>query len=239
MQAACRRAALRRGAASAWIPIVAVTAAIALVAACASGPPPSPVELGERALAAGDWRAARGHFAEALRADASDGRAWLGQARAQLRGREPEAALGSLARLARLDPARLREPDGRATHADVLEAAAQARLAASRSEPALAAVRALAKLAPDRRGLDRLLGRALVAEGTRRRLLGERDAALALYREACRVTPATLEAWVAAVELLIETGRGREARAVLEAARQVHPTAGAIRTLTLQTLGMR
>jgi tetratricopeptide (TPR) repeat protein len=206
--------------------------------ACASGPPPTPTALGEAALAEGDWRSARRHFGEALKLDSHNGRAWVGQARAQLAGREPEAALQSFSRLARVDGDRFRGealPD----YADALEAAAQTRLASRKSEAALVAVRALAQLEPDRRGLDRLLGRALVAEAERRRLLGERGPALSLYREACRVAPQELDAWVAAVEILLEQRKRKQAMQLLEAARKAHPTAGSIRTLTLQAMKIR
>ena len=206
--------------------------------ACASGPPPTPTALGEAALAEGDWRTARRHFGEALQLDSRNGRAWVGQARAQLAGRDPEAALQSFSRLAKIDADRFRGealPD----YADALEAAAQARLARRKPDAALAAVRALAQLEPDRHGLNRLLGRALAAEAERRRLLGERGPALSLYREACRVAPQELDAWVAAVEILLEQRKRKEAMRLLEAARKAHPTAGSIRTLTLQAMRIR
>jgi tetratricopeptide (TPR) repeat protein len=212
--------------------------ALGLVLGCASGPPPTPVELGEAALERGDWRAAKTHFAEALRLDAEQGRAWHGQARAQLRGRDPEGALRSLSSLARAD-AETFSGEARSTYTDSLEAVTRLRLDREQSEAAMVAVRALVDLDPERRGLARLLGSALVREAERRRLLGDRDSALALYREACRVVPQTLEAWVGAVEILLEAKKGREAVRLLEAARKVHPTAGAIRSLSLQALQLR
>jgi tetratricopeptide (TPR) repeat protein len=209
-----------------------------LLVGCASGPPPTPTELGEAALAQGDWPAARVHFAEALRLDARDARAWQGQARAELSEREPEAALRSLSRLSEVDPERFRR-EARALYVETLEAATEQRLARRQSEAALVAVRALARLEPERRGLDRLLGRALLAEAERRRLQGERQAALQLYREACEVTPGALEAWVATAEILLEKRKGKEAIRVLQAARAHHPTASAIRLLTRQALKAR
>ncbi|HEB90303.1 MAG TPA: tetratricopeptide repeat protein [Deltaproteobacteria bacterium] len=209
-----------------------------LAAGCASGPPPTPVERGEAALAAGDWREARDHFAEALRLDGRSARAWLGRARAELAGRDPEAALRSLARLSKVD----RDffvGNARPTWGEALEAATVDRLARGKSREALASVRALARLEPGRRGLDPLLGRTLIAEADRLRWSGDRKAALALYREAVQVVPETLEAWVGAAEILLESRRGSEAMALLEAARKRHPTAGVIRALTLQAMAMR
>jgi len=217
---------------------IAILLQAVLLQGCASGPPPSPVELGETALESGDWRAAKTHFADALRIDSRSGRAWLGQARAQLAGRDPEGALRSLTSLSKVDR-RLFSEAARSTYADALEAATEGRLARDQSEAALAAVRALSKLEPDRRGLNRLLGRSLIAEGDRLRWRGDPKSALALYSEACRVVPQTLGAWVGAAEILLEFKRGKEAMQLLEAARKTHPTAGQIRTLTIQALSLR
>ena len=212
--------------------------AVTLVQGCASGPPPTPTELGLSALEGGDWRAAKTHFATALEADASDGVAWHGQARAQLAGRDPEAALASLGRLSKVEPARFRDA-ALPTYRDALEGAARHRLDRDQSEAALQAVRALAKLEPARRGLPRLLGQALLAEANRLRLRGRRDEAFALFKEACHVTPGTLEVWVGAAEILLEKRQGKKAIRLLEQARKQHPTAGSIRTLTLQAMRVR
>jgi len=209
-----------------------------LLHGCASGPPPTAVELGETALASGDWRAAKTHFAEALRVDSRSGRAWFGQARAQLAGRNPEGALGSLSSLSRVDRP-LFVGGARSTYAEGLEAAARQRLRREQSEAALVAIRALVKLEPERRGLRPLLGRALVDEAGRMRWLGDRSGALVLYREACRVVPHTLDAWLGAAEILLELRRGKEAMRLLETARKTHPTAGQIRSLTIQALDFR
>ena len=69
--------------------------------------------------------------------------------------------------------------------------------------------------------------------------MGEAKPALALYREACEVTPGNLEAWVGAAEILLEKKKRKEAIRLLEAARANHPTAGAIRTLSLQAMRIR
>lgn len=206
--------------------------------ACASGPPPTATELGWSALDTGDWRSAKTHFAAALDADPADGRAWHGQARAQLEGRDPEAALLSLTRLGKVDPGGFRGIAS-GTYSDTLYAAVARRLDRHQSEAALAAARALVQIDAGRSGSDRLLGQALLAEATRKRLGGERDAAYALYSEACQVTPGTLDAWVGAAEILLEKREGRKAIRLLEAARKTHPTAGAIRTLTLQAMRVR
>ncbi|GEM_PF-3562648 len=210
----------------------------AFVAGCASGPPPTLTELGWTALETGDWRAAKQHFGEALRVDSRNASAWHGQAEAQLSGRDPEAALRSLGSLSKVDSARF-QGEARPTYANALEAATKQRLEHAQPEAALAAVRALAKLDPDRRGLSRLLGAALLAEADHKRLRGHPKAALGLYKEACRVAPAELEAWVGAVEILLERKKGREAMRLLEAARKSHPTAGIIRTLARQAMKYR
>jgi tetratricopeptide (TPR) repeat protein len=205
---------------------------------CASGPPPSPVEMGEADLASGDWRSAKSHFAEALRVDPASGRAWLGQARAQLVGRDPEGALRSLSSLSRIDRAPF-SGEARSTYVDSLRAATSVRLAREQSEAALVAARALVKLEPNRQDLDQLLGRALIAEAERRRWLGDQQAALSLYREATHIVPNTLDAWIGAAEILIELKQGRQAMKLLEVARKTHPTAGQIRSLTIQALDFR
>jgi len=212
--------------------------ALGLVPGCASGPPPTPTELGLAALEAGDWRLAKTHFAAALEANESNGVAWHGQARAQLAGRDPEAALASLGRLSKVEPTRFRDA-ALPTYQEALDRAARHRLDRDQSEAALQAVRALAKLEPARRGLPRLLGQTLLAEANRLRLRGRRDAAFALLKEACSVTPGTLEVWVGAAEILLEKRQGKKAIRLLEQARKQHPTAGSIRTLTLQAMRVR
>ena len=209
-----------------------------LCQACAGGPPPTAVELGESALSQGDWRSAKKHFAEALRIESRFGRAWLGQARTQLMARDPEGSLRSLSSLSKVEPALFRI-EGREPYLQALDGAARSRLAHQKNESALVAVRALAKLDPDRRGLGPLLGQALIGEADRRKWKSERSQALALYREACIVVPGKLDAWVGAAEILLEQGQGKEAIELLGMARKRHPTAGAIRTLTIQALSIR
>jgi predicted Zn-dependent protease len=214
--------------------------ALAFVAleGCATAPPPTDMELGEQALAHGDWREARNHFAIALKKNPREGRAWLGEARAHLAGRDPEAALRSLGSLAKVDAERFKL-DGRPVYADALHGAAVRRLDQKQSQAALVAVRALAEWEPDRRGLNRLLGDTLIAEGTRLRLRGQREAAYALFREAALVVPQRLDGWLAAAEIMIESNRGKDAVRLLEAARKFHPTAGEIRMLSIQALSAR
>jgi tetratricopeptide (TPR) repeat protein len=211
---------------------------VVLLQGCASGPPPTPIELGEAALAEGDWSSAKSHFADALRMDARVGRAWLGTARAQLMARDAEGALRSLGRLSKVDR-NLFLSDARESYGDALDGAARLRLDRKKSESGLVAVRALSKLDPERRGLSSLLGRALIAEAGRRSWQGDRARALALYREACAVVPGKLDAWIGAAEILLELHRGKEAMQLLAMARKHHPTAGSIRTLTIQALSVR
>ena len=221
-----------------FIAIVLLALVIALIEGCASGPPPTDTELGEQALARGDWRRAKSHFAIALKKDPRAGRAWLGQSRAQIDGRDPESALRSLSSLAGVDPERFRG-EGRAVYANALHEAAAARLAKGQSQAALVAARALAKLEPQRRGLDRVLGEAILAEAGRLRLRGNREAAFALYQEAAKFVPQRLEGWLGAAEILIESNRGKVAVRLLQAAREYHPTSGEIRMLSIQALSAR
>ena len=212
--------------------------AAALLQGCVSGPPPTAVELGEAALSQGDWRSAKTHFADALRGDSRLGRAWLGQARAQLMARDPEGSLRSLSSLSKIDRDLFRG-EARVPYGDALEGATRSRLGQKKPESALVAVRALSKLEPDRRGLSSLLGRVLIAEADHRKWQGDSARALMLYREACTVVPGTLEAWIGAAEILLEMGQGKEAIHLLALARKRHPTAGSIRTLTIQALNLR
>lgn len=221
-----------------FIGIVLLALLLALFEGCASGPPPTDTELGEQALARGDWRQAKNHFSIALRKDPRAGRAWLGQSRAQIAGRDPEAALRSLSSLAKVDPERF-SGEGRPVYAKALHEAAAARLAKGQSQAALVAARALAKLEPGRRGLDRVLGEAILAEAGRLRLRGNREAAFALYQEAAKVVPQRLEGWLGAAEILIESNRGKVAVRLLQAAREYHPTSGEIRMLSIQALSAR
>jgi tetratricopeptide (TPR) repeat protein len=211
---------------------------MSLAHGCASGPLPTAVERGEAALSSGDWRGAKTNFIEALQAESRSGRAWFGLARAQWVGRDPEGVLRSLASLSKVDR-KLFMGEARATYANALEGATRRRLTTKQSEAALVAVRVLVKIEPERRGLEMLLGRTLISEAARIRWQGEPDRALDLYREACQVAPGKLQAWVGAAEILLERKRGQEAMRLLEVARKAHPTAGQIRTLTIQALGLR
>lgn len=208
------------------------------MAGCASGPPPTETELGEQALGRGEWHEARIHFAIALRTDPRDGRAWLGQAKAQIGERDPEAALESLGSLAEVDPVHFREL-GRTAYADALEGAAVGRLNRKKTPQALEAARALKKLDPERAGLDRLLGNAILAEASRLRRRGQVRPAFALYQEATRVVPQRLEGWLGAAEIMIESNQGKGAVRFLEAARRYHPTSGEIRMLSIQAISSR
>jgi tetratricopeptide (TPR) repeat protein len=211
---------------------------LVLLSACANGPPATPTMLGEAALSQGDWQKAKTHFAEALRIDSNVGRAWLGQAHAQWLGRDPEGSLRSLSSLSKIDR-KLLLSEARSLYADSLQGATEDRLRRKKSELALVSVRALSKLDPDRRGLASLLGRVLIGEAERWKWAGDGEKALSFYREACVVVPDSLESWVGAAEILLKMGDGREAIRLLAVARKRHPTAGSIRTLTIQALSLR
>jgi len=218
--------------------LVSLVLFVALVEGCASGPPPTPTELAEQALLRGDWKTAQRQFEIALHTEPRSGRAWLGAARAHLAGHDAEQALSSLGMLARVDPPRFKG-EGKPTYADALEGVTRLRLARKQTPSALVAVRALATLDPERRGLSRILGDAILAEADRRRLRGDRQAAFALFQEATRVVPQKLSGWIGAAEMLIESQQGKGAVRLLESARQYHPTSGEIRLLTIQALEVR
>lgn len=218
--------------------VVALLIANFALPACVNGPPPTDVELGELALARGDWRQAKIHFAIALNRDSRNGRAWLGQAKAEVAGRDPEAALRSIKSLAQVDPATF-QSDSRATYADALHGAAAARLAQKQTPAALVAARALAKLDPERTGLVRLMGDTLLAEAGRLRLVGQPKAAFTLFREAAQIAPQRLDAWIGAAEIMIESNRGKDAVRLLEAGRRYHPTSREIRMLSIQAVSAR
>ena len=209
----------------------------ALIGGCASGPPPTSTELGEQALLRGDWRTAQRQFEIALHSDPRSGRAWLGAARAHLAGHDAEEALSSLGMLARVDPERFKG-EGRPTYADALEGVTRVRLARRQTPSALVAARALAKLEPERPGLYRILGDAILAEADRRRLRGDRQSAFALFQEASRVVPQKLSGWIGAAEMLIESQQGKGAVRLLDSARQYHPSSTEIRALTIQAIGV-
>ena len=218
--------------------LLGILISLAFLNGCANGPPATPTMLGEAALAQGDWRQAKTHFAEALHIDSKAGRAWLGQAHAQWLGRDPEGSLRSLSSLSKVDR-KLFLSEARSVYADSLEGATKGRLRQEKSELALVSVRALSKLDPNRRGLAPLLGRVLIGEAERWKWAGDSEKALSFYREACVVVPDSLEGWVGAAEILLKRGDGREAMRLLVVARERHPTAGSIRTLTIQALSLR
>lgn len=212
--------------------------ALLFLPSCAAGPPPTATERGLAALAREEFAIASGYFAEALRANPQNGEAWQGQATAQVGALDPESALRSLARLAQVDAARF-SGEGKATYADALASATKQRNAQGHHEAALQSARALVQLDPERRGLDRLFGQALLKEGERLARFGRQKQAFALYAEACKIVPQQLEAWVGAAEILIVSGKGKAAVRLLESARKHHPTAGSIRSLTLQAMRNR
>jgi predicted Zn-dependent protease len=153
-------------------------------------------------------------------------------------GRDSEAALRSLSSLSKTDR-RLFLSEARSDYAEALESATEKRLDREKTQSALTSVRALSKLDPHRRGLASLLGRVLVAEAERSKWASHSEQALSFYREACSVDPGSLEAWVGAAEILLRMGHGREAMRLLAAARERHPTAGSIRTLSIQASSLR
>ena len=216
---------------------IAVGALLAL--ACTNPPPLSQTQLGEWALDNdGDWRQARIHFALALREDPRSARALHGQARAHLAARDPEAALASLGKIVKYDPAYFKTT-AQKTYGNALEGVTVRRVAGNKTKSGLVSARALYKLDPNRSGVKRLLGQALLAEADHRRLRGDRKTAYVLFEEACGVVPQEIAGWVGAAEILIEYGKNKDAVRLLKAARRFHPTSGQIRTLSIQAISTR
>lgn len=210
-----------------------------LAMACTNPPPLSETQLGEWALDNdGDWRQAKIHFALALRAEPRSARALHGQARAHLAARDPEAALASLGKIVKYDPAYFKTKAG-ATYGNALEAVTVRRIAGKKTQAGLVSARALVKHDPNRTGVKRLLGQALLAEADHRRLRGDRKTAYVLFEEASRVAPQEIAGWIGAAEILIEYGKNKQAVQMLKAARRFHPTNGEIRTLSIQAISTR
>lgn len=210
-----------------------------LVIACTHPPPLSETQLGEWALDNdGDWRQAKIHFALALRAEPRSARALHGQARAHLASRDPEAALASLGKIVKYDPAFFKAK-AQKTYGDALEGVTIRRIAGKKTAAALVSARALAKLDPNRSGGKRLLGQALLAEADHRRLRGDRKTAYVLFEEASRVVPQEIAGWIGAAEILIEYGKNQQAVQMLTNARRFHPTSGEIRMLSIQAISKR
>lgn len=217
--------------------LVALLLVLAGLQGCRSGPPPSLVERGEAAYAIGEFRHAELLFGEALSLDSSDLRAIHGQARTVLALHDPEASLRLYAQLARVDRVYfvgVAQEDYPAT----LYAAAESRLAGGQPGSALKALRMLQKAEPSRRGLADLLGRTLTAQGERFAMHGRREQAMAMFKEAIHQTPQAADPYVGAAEILLASGKQKEALVLLTDARKYNPSDNRVRALTVQAMGL-
>lgn len=209
-----------------------------LLAACQSGPPPSWVEQGDAALAAGEAQRADAFYVRALEEGTPEAaRALHGRARAALVLRDPERALRIYRGLARTHRAYWQDA-ARADYAEALFAAGRQRLADGRAAEAVEALRAARRVDPARDALGRWLRKALCAHAEALAMHGRRDEALGLFREAFEADPGAIGAYVGAAEILIGTGRKQEALALLEVARRADPNDGRVRALTMEAMGL-
>jgi tetratricopeptide (TPR) repeat protein len=210
----------------------------ALLSACQSGPPPSLVEQGDAALAAGEAQRADALYVRALEeGTAEPARALHGRARVALALRDPERALRVYGDLARADRGYWQRT-ARVDYGEALFAAGRQRLVDGRAGEAVEALRASRRVDPARAGLGRWLRKALCAHAEALAMHGRRDQALALFREALEVDPGAVGAYVGAAEILIGTGRKQEALALLEVARRADPNDGRVRALTMEAMGL-
>ncbi len=209
----------------------------ASLAACQSDRTPGLLEQGDAAWSAGDYQEADNLYARALEQDPSSRAAWLGRARAAVALRDPERALGFHGTLAGIDRTYWRA-EARDEYSLALMEAARKRLEAGRPDAAVAALRALRRLDPDRAGSTELFAQALTDWASERAMRGDREAALELYREAISIDARGVAAYVGAAEILIGSGRKQEAMTLLEVARQTDPADNRVRALTIEALGL-
>jgi tetratricopeptide (TPR) repeat protein len=218
--------------------VLFVLALIALLpVGCASPPPPSLAEQGDAAFERGAYREADRLYSEAIRVRADDPWALYGSARTALRLHDPERSLGLYARLDRADREFFRDVAG-AEYARTLRAAGLARLDAGRTGGAVKAFRALRQVDPNEKGIRDLLSRALTAYGQDLVMHGRREEAMKIYREAIALTPRSAAPYVGAAEILISTGRRKDALALLQGAREHNPTDSRVRALTVEAMGL-
>jgi tetratricopeptide (TPR) repeat protein len=211
--------------------------AIAGLAACRSDPPPGLVEQGDAAWTSGEFSRADELYARALDEDPASRAALLGRARTAVALNDPERALGLHGALAKVDRVYWQQ-EARDDYALALMEAARTRLAAGRSDAAVAALRALRRIDPEGVATREMFARALVARAAQLAMRGDREAALELYREAIAIDAHEVAAYVGAAEILIGNGRKQEAMTLLELARQTDPTDTRVRALTLEAMGL-
>lgn len=206
--------------------------------ACQSGPPPTPLERADAAFAAGRLDDALSLYDEAARTQ-PDRRAEAlhGAARVYTVRRRPEQTLALYAEVARADRDYF-VARARADYARALLQAGEKRRASRRFEAAIEALQALQRIDAGYPGLAKALAAALTEHGEALAVEGRRTEALARFEEAMAVRPQAADAWVGAAEILIATGRSKEALQLLGDARRYNPSDGRVRALTVQAMGV-
>jgi tetratricopeptide (TPR) repeat protein len=208
-----------------------------MLAACQSSPPPGLVEQGDAAWASGNYAEADALYASALKNDPSSPAALLGRARIAVQLGDPERALGYHGAIANSDRG-FWQANAHTDYALTLFEVGRARLAAAHPDGAVAALRALQHIDPERPGLRDLLARALTARAEQLSMRGDRETALALFQEAISIDSRSVAAYVGAAEILIGSGQKQEAMVLLESARRTDPADNRVRALTMEAMGL-
>lgn len=215
-----------------------VAGSAAIVLACQSGPPPTPLQLGEQAFLQKDYRLADERFAAAVTAQPDRKAAALhGRARVALVMRDPESSLRFYSECSKADAQYFRSA-ARPDYAITLLEVGKLRLSRKKVDAALSALRALQKVEPAQPGLDEALASALTASGRSYALHGHRKQALARFQEAMSLRPHAADAWVGAAEILLASGQKKQALALLTDARRHNPSDERVRALTVQAMGV-
>jgi thioredoxin-like negative regulator of GroEL len=210
-----------------------------LTLGCASAEPAAPdLERAERALAFGEAEDAADAFRSALAVHPECREALLGLARSYVAGGDGESALVVFSELERVDAAYFRERAA-ADQQFALYQAARSRLWRGDPAGALQARGRLRALDPDHPGLRDLMPRVLIAEGGRLQVVGRREEAEALLREATGEGSSEADLVVALAERLIGMGSTDTAITVLSDALLDHPNDGRLLALMDRALEIR
>jgi len=219
-------------------PSCALLFVTALLVACQSGPPPTPLDRGHAAFAEGRTKEAGALYEEAIRTQPDRlAEALHGSARVQTVSRQPERALALYGRVAKADRVYF-HAEARSDYAQALLLAGQSRLAKKKHESAIDALEALRKLDPDYPGVSKTLAAAYTGHGDALAMHARRTEAMKRYEQAMALRPQAADAWIGAAEILIATGRKKEALALLGDARRYNPSDGRVRALTVQAMGV-
>ena len=204
---------------------------------CKSPPPASLSEQAEAAYGRGAYGQADQLFRQMSLESPASGPALHGRARVAVALRDPETALRFYGKLSRLDRQYF-VATTRDDYALALLAAGRARLASGELAGALQALRVLQRVKPQQRGFADTLSRTLTAQGEKLAMHGKRSEAMKHFREAIELTPQTPAPYVGAAEILLATGRKKEALTLLGAGRRHSPADGRLRALAVEAMGI-